>query len=417
MAEYTHAVPVPGPGLGLLDADLESLLIQLRAGGYADRTLRRKAPILRSFAEWTRSERIAVQDLKEAHLIAFVESRSARRRSKARRTLELATLRLLLRHLRSEGRGSTPPLRLQRSPTSETEDRYVAHLRNDRGLAERSIAVYTLYIHEFLTELIAKAGSASMRALNAAVIRTFVLRRVRDRSSESSRLLVTSLRSFLRFLHFSGETKMDLSAVLPTVRTWRQASVPAFLPPSEVNRLLASVNRMTSGGRRDYAILLLLARLGLRAGEVVDLELGDIRWRTGEILVRGKGRVSNRLPLVSDVGEALARYLRQDRGTSSARQVFLRMPAPHAGLGGPAAIGHIVRSALARAAIRRTSRGAAHLLRHSLATRMIRHGASIAEIAEVLRHRSHTSTQIYAKVAFESLRGVARRWPRTGGAR
>ena len=142
-------------------------------------------------------------------------------------------------------------------------------------------------------------------------------------------------------------------------------------------------------------------------------ELGDILWRRGEIVIRGKGRVLDRLPLLEDVGEALALYLCQDRGESAPRQVFLRMYAPRVGFTGPVAVGHVVRLALARAGLR-PKRGAAHLFRHSIATRMIRHGASIAEIAEVLRHRSMSSTQIYTKVDFESLRQVARPWP--GGA-
>jgi len=196
-----------------------------------------------------------------------------------------------------------------------------------------------------------------------------------------------------------------------------QATVPAFLLHEEVERVLSATDRSIPRGRRDYAILLFLARLGLRAGEVVRLELGDIRWRTGEFVVRGKGRVLDRLPLLADVGEALALYLRKDRGRRSSRRVFLRMWAPRVGLTGPAAVGHVVRAALARAGLRRTSRGAAHLFRHSLATRMIRHGASLAEISEVLRHRSQNTTEIYAKVDFEALRGVARPWPGAGGAR
>jgi integrase/recombinase XerD len=149
---------------------------------------------------------------------------------------------------------------------------------------------------------------------------------------------------------------------------------------------LAAVDDSTSSGRRDRAILLLLARLGLRAGEIVSLELDDLRWRAGEIVIRGKGRMVEHLPLPSDVGEALALYLQEDRGISMSRRVFLRRLAPRIGLTGPAAIGHVVRRALAQAGIRRSGRGAAHLFRHGLATNMIRNGASLAEIAEVLRH-------------------------------
>ncbi len=160
----------------------------------------------------------------------------------------------------------------------------------------------------------------------------------------------------------------------------------------------------------------LLARLGLRVGEIVELELGDIRWRSGELVIHGKGRMVEHVPLLSDVGKALAVYLQADRGTSASRRVFLRMWAPRVGLTGPSCnCGHIVRLAFVRAGFCPACRGAAYLFRHGLATMMIRRGASMAEIAEVLRHRSQDSTAIYAKVAFEELRGVARSWPTTRG--
>jgi integrase/recombinase XerD len=199
-------------------------------------------------------------------------------------------------------------------------------------------------------------------------------------------------------------------------RKYRQAVPPAFLSPSEVEQVLAATGS-TLSGRRDHAILLLLARLGLRGGEVVALELDDVRWRAAEIVVRGKGRMVDHLPLLSDVGEALAVYIREDRGVSASRRLFLRIWAPRNGRTGPVAVGHIVRRALAQAGVRRSGRGAAHLFRHGLATKMIRHGASISEIAEVLRHRSQTTTAIYAQVSFEALREVALPWPAPGSAR
>jgi site-specific recombinase XerD len=192
---------------------------------------------------------------------------------------------------------------------------------------------------------------------------------------------------------------------------------PSFLSPEQTERVLAATDRTTSTGRRDYAVLLLLARLGLRAGEVVSLEPDDIRRRSGEIVIRGKGRMLDQMPLICDVGEALAAYVRDDRGGSSSRRVFLRTWAPRAGLTGPAAVGHIVRKALARAGVRRSRRGAAHLFRHGLAAKMIRRGASIAEIAEVLRHRSQNTTAIYSQVSCEALRTVAQPWPASGGVR
>lgn len=203
---------------------------------------------------------------------------------------------------------------------------------------------------------------------------------------------------------------------MPRVSKWRQSSVPKFLTPEQEEIVLASTDRSTPRGRRDYAILLLLARLGLRAGEIVALELADIHWRSAELVVHGKGQMVEHVPLLDDVGGALASYLHDDRVASESRKVFLRMLAPRVGLTGPASIGHIVRLAFARAGFRPACRGAAHLFRHGLATTMIRHGASMAEIAEVLRHRSQNTTAIYAKVSFETLRGVARAWPTAGGA-
>lgn len=200
------------------------------------------------------------------------------------------------------------------------------------------------------------------------------------------------------------------------VRTYRQSAVPAVLSPEEVERVLSTTERSNIRGRRDYAILLLLARLGLRAGEIVSLELNDVHWRTGEIVVHGKGSRLDRVPLLADVGEAVALYLHKDRVASISRRIFLRLIPPRIGLTGPCAIDHIVRLALSRAGVCPPHRRVAHLFRHSLATRMIRHGASIPEIAEVLRHRSQSTTAIYAKVSFEALRAVARPWPVIRGA-
>jgi site-specific recombinase XerD len=294
---------------------------------------------------------------------------------------------------------------------------YEEYLRKDRGLAENSLHVYVPFIRDFLSAQTMPAGSLSPDALETLKIQSFLLAQTKDRSGEYKRLLATSLRSFFRFLFFAGETTRDLSSCVPMVRKYRLAAPPSFLSPEQTERVLTALDRSTSTGRRDYAVLLLLARLGLRAGEVVSLELDDIRWRTGEIVIRGKGRMLDHLPLVFDVGEALASYIRDDRGVSSSRRVFIRTWAPRIGLTGPAAVGHIVRHALARAGIRRSGRGAAHLFRHGLGTKMIRHGASIAEIAEVLRHRSQSTTATYTQVSFEALRTVAQPWPVTGGVR
>jgi integrase/recombinase XerD len=415
MSENAFVESGNDPSLGLLGTHVENFLRHLRAAGYAESTLHKKRPIVVSFARWTKRKQIGVENLNESHIAAF-EKRSPRRR-KAQTTLEMAVLRLFLGYLRLEAGVPTPLLQKTSSAASELHRRYVDYLRDQRGLAKNSISVYAPYINHFLNALEKKCGSVCAQRLDALTVQDYLLDCIRGRSSEYSRLLATALRSFFSFLHLSGETTADLSPCVPMARRWSQATVPTFLSPEEVERVLSAPDRATPSGRRDYAVLLLLARLGLRAGEVVALELGDIRWRTAEIVVRGKGRVIESLPLLSDIGKALCLYLRKDRGCSSSRRVFLRTYAPHVGLTGPAAVGHIVRWAIARAGVHRRSRGAAHLFRHSLATRMIRNGASMAEISQVLRHRSQDSTAIYAKVAFEALRGVARPWPAAGGER
>jgi site-specific recombinase XerD len=292
---------------------------------------------------------------------------------------------------------------------------YKDFLINERGLTKQTVYVYTPLVRMAIAGLSRHSGSQRPCEWNAEAVHAFLLERSRNRSSEGVRLVAVTLRSLLRFLYLRGEVAFDLSLGVSRFQKWKLATVPTYLSPAEVEKVLAACDVATPTGRRDRAILLLLARLGLRAGEVVTLEVGDIAWRSGEILVRGKGQQRDHLPMPPDVGEAMALYLRLDRGGSASRRAFLRLKAPIEGLAGPAAVGHIVRKLLARVGIIRTSRGAAHMFRHSLATRMIRHGASLSEIAEVLRHRSQNTTGLYAKVAFQALREVARAWPGEGG--
>ncbi len=397
--------------LGPLEIHVQSFLDDLAGAGYAPPAVAHRRSIVMAFVRWTRAEPFAVQDLGETHLAAFVKRRPHTRDARHK---ELAALRRFLAHLRAQG--TLPAPARPASPADDVAQRYVAYLRTERGLAENSILVYAPCARAFLAHRVATAGRLALETLDAETIRVFLIERIAHRSSESARLLTIALRSLLRFCFLRGETARDLSTAVPMVRTYRQSGVPAVLSPDEVERVLAATDRSTTRGRRDYAILLLLARLGLRAGEIVSLDLSDVRWRAGEIVVRGKGPRRDHVPLLTDIGEAVVRYLREDRGTSASRRVFLRLIPPRVGLARPCAIDHIVRLALARAGVRPRPRRVAHLFRHSLATRMIRHGASIAEIAEVLRHRSQSTTAIYAKVSFEALRTVARPWPVLGGA-
>jgi integrase/recombinase XerD len=413
MSTTTEAKPEePEPRLGL-DHYIASFLESLRVAGYAGRTLTKKRSVSKAFVRWLQRKEIRLQQLDESHIAAFLSAPP--RKHNARVRFERSVLRLFLQYLRHNAGVPGPP---PHSPSAVEElvGRYVSYLRKDRGLAENSIHVYAPLVREFVNKLAPKTGRIPMKAFDAAAIRSFLLSQG-DRSSECIRLLATALRSFFRFLFLCGDLPKDLSAAVPTVRKWGRPCVPSFLSPAEIERVIAAPSMPTVTDRRDRAILLLLARLGLRAGEIVTLEIDDIHWRSGEIVIRGKGCVWESLPLPADVGEALARYLQEDRSFCKGRRVFQRVYAPLVGLTGPAAIGHIVRRALARAGIQRSGRGAAHLLRHGLATHMIRRGATLAEISEVLRHRSLNTTAVYAQVSFEALRTVARPWPISGGGR
>jgi integrase len=218
------------------------------------------------------------------------------------------------------------------------------------------------------------------------------------------------LRSCLRFLHVAGLIEAPLVWAVPSVADLRDRTLPRGLEPAAVRKLLASCDRRRTIGRRDYAIVLLLSRLGLRRGEVAAMQLEDIDWRAGELLIRGKGPRQDVLPLPVDVGEALVSYLRR-RPRCESRALFVRMTAPLQELA-PHTIGWIVREACTRAGLPRVG---AHRLRHTAATEMLRQGASLAEIGQVLRHREQKTTAIYAKVDRRALRALARPWPSQEG--
>jgi len=265
-------------------------------------------------------------------------------------------VRLFLGYLRGAAGHQCPAAQAPVSSTASLVQQYENHLRNDRGLAENSVRVYLPLIHTLLATKL--AGTGFPQSLKALTIRDFVIAQTRDRSAEYVRLLATALRSFCRFLFFFGYMPVDLSPSVPRVCKYRQSTPPAFLAPEEVTRALVaigSINAQRTSGLCDPA-----PPCPAWFARRRDRSAGTGRYiscRTAEIVVRGKGRTIERLPLLHDIGEALAAYLRKDRGVSKSRRIFLRMWAPRIGLTGPAAVGHIVRLALARAGICRSGRG------------------------------------------------------------
>ena len=294
------------------------------------------------------------------------------------------------------------------TPVNRLLARYRHYLIVDRGLSENTVDLNLRLVGPFLRERAdARAGRLDLRALTAAEVNAFVVTTSRRRSGSVKRT-VTALRSLLVFLHTAGLLDRPLAAAVLSPPGWTQTGLPKALSDDQVAALLACCDRSTSTGRRDFAILTLLVRLGLRVGEVAALTLEDMDWRRGELTVHGKGNRRDRLPLPADVGEPIVDYLRHGRpAVALDRAVFLRVQAPYRGL---TSVGV---STLVEVAGRRAGLGTigAHRLRHSAATAMLRRGGSLAEIGQTLRHIRPATTAIYAKVDERALRTLARPWP------
>jgi integrase/recombinase XerD len=399
----------------VIEAHLPTFMADLKAAGYARKILCAKRVGLTRFISWRDRRRHTSRELTESEINEFLTK--SPRGDKSRRSVVSRALFGFLDHLRRRNVVSTSAPTPPKTLNSTLVKQYADFLRDEKGLAERSLKVYLPVAENLLRFLEEEHAIKSVRRLDASLVRTFLFERAQARSSECVRLMATSLRAFLRFLQAKEEIPHDLTAAIPTGRRRTQPDVPRKLTPAEVRQVLEAPDPNTPTGRRDYAILLLLARLGLRSSEILSIELGDLRWRTGEIVIRGKGNRQDVLPLPSDVGAAIVTYLRRDRGVRPTQRVFLRTIAPRVPLTGPASIGHIVRRTMAKAGVQRPMQVAAHLFRHTLASEMLQHGASLREISEVLRHQAHTSTEIYAKIDMNGLQEAVRPWPGEGGVR
>jgi integrase/recombinase XerD len=390
---------------GVLFPFIGSYARSIEAAGYTRLATQYQAQKLRRLSRWMDARKIGLGNFNEGVIENFVADCL---RGGHPPNGEAAISLRLLSQLRELGLvAAAEPLR-DESPVGEVQRRFEVHLTVERGLTERTVKNYWPSVRGLLVERFSD-GPVRFGEVTVQDISAFVLRRARSMSPRRAQVMTTALRSFFRFLLQAGEITKDLASSVPRVAAWRLSNTPKYIGPEEVERVLNTCDPTTTIGRRDYAILLLLARLGLRAGEVVALELGDIDWRAGEILVRGKMSVQDRLPLTQDVGEALASYLRGDRPSWPGRHVFMRSLAPRRRCTS-AAVGSVVRRALERAGVPSPARGS-HLLRHSLATTLLRGGASLAEVGDVLRHRRIQTTEIYAKVDLKGLRSIARPWP------
>ncbi len=379
---------------------------ELELQGYRPNALSDQLRLFAHVSRWLASKGLGAEELTPERINQFL---IARRDTGYVQWCSPKGVAPLLAHLRRLG---LVPLQKPPTPTTPTEqllEDYRAYLVEERGLAAATVAS-DLHVARLFVATRPLTPTLGLEELRAGGVVDFIRQECRHRSTGSARYVVAGFRAFLRFCHHTGRIPRPLAAAVPKIASWRLAVLPQVLDPAAVSALLRSCDRRTTFGRRDFAVLLLLARLGLRAGEVAALRLEDLDWRAGEVFVRGKGPKHERLPLPTDVGQPIASWLRRGRPRCAAREVFTRVRAPHQGL----CSGGI--SAIVRAACQRAGRPEvnAHRLRHFAATEMLRAGAGLTEIGQVLRHRSVHTTAIYAKVDRSSLRELAKPWPVAG---
>jgi len=392
---------------GKLGPYVEDFRSRLLALGYTTESTRSHLKAIGHLGRWLTAEGLEVSQLSEARAEAFLAACRAEGRPSVagKRSFDL-----LLDYLRDEqvvGVEDPPPP----SDLEQLVQRYRDWLILDRGLAPTTVLRYEKLARRFLQERAGSGNRLEVDALAGSDVTTFLLAECARVSIGTAKGRVAELRSLLRFLYLKGLTRLHLAVSVPPVAGWHDVGLPPSLPASDVQALLDSCDRSNPTGVRDFAIVMVLARLGLRSAEVARLELGDVDWRAGEIVVRGKGRRADRLPLTVEVGAALAAYVAEGRPRDDARQLFLTIRAPRRPIR-PDLCSDVVRRACRRAGLAPVG---AHRLRHALATELLGKGADLVEISQVLRHRDLATTAVYAKVDLGSLRQVASPWP--GGQR
>lgn len=391
-------------GPGPLVPFAEGFRARLLEVGHPPVSLKHHVVLMGQLNRWLAMEGLGVEMLTPVVAQQFLDERRA---AGHRRVPTLATLAPLFDHLRGQGvfPPEPPPVRTRRDVLLAG---YRHHLVHDRGLAATTVRRYESFAKRFLADRGQRAGSETgAEGLTSADVNAYMLQASAHLVVGSAKREAADLRALLRYLYLAGELELDLGAAMPPVATWRGGALVPTMSAIDVDQLLASCDRSTASGRRDLAVLVLLARLGLRAGEVAAIELGDVDWRAGEIVVRGKARRKDRLPLPVEVGEALVGYLRDGRPFCSCRQLVLTLYAPFRPIH-PSSITSLVYRACRRAGLVRVG---GHRLRHALATEMLRRGGDLLEIAQVLRQSDLGTTAGYAKVDRVALRTVAQRWP------
>jgi site-specific recombinase XerD len=401
---------------GVAALHLETFAKELHDEGYGRLAGQRLLHVARHVGEWSARQRLLLEHLDERALARFNAHlpgcRCIRSTRRAHRGLveHPAGARRFLRHLRRVSVAPAAPTRTRPSWVVE----YAAWMRDHRGLTDTTIAAQLPVVEA----LLAAAGDDATR-LDAACVRRFVLTSVAGHAPRKPSSVTTPVRGYLRYLVARGRCAATLLGAVPTIPSWHQTRLPQYIAADDVERVIVAVNRegvaatRDRDGRaavRDRAVLLLLARLGVRSGDVRELRMRDLDWKRGRVRLTGKGRRETHLPLPQDVGDAILAYLAK-RPAAVTDHVFLGLRAPFHPVTS-AGVGRVVRSAITRSGVTAPSHGA-YLLRHSLASRMLRDGATLDTIGAVLRHRNIDTTAIYAKVDVAHLRQIAQPWPGT----
>ena len=392
---------------GPLEPHVAGFAEQFIRQGYSRASAEQHVCFIAHLDRWMQGAGVGLGDLSGQVLDRYLAERRA---AGYREYRSVKALRPLLDYLLPLG-VLPVPREVPLGPVEELLADFRGWLLRERGLTEGTVRGYVDCVRPFVAGRL-RGDLLDLAGLTAADVTGFVRSACPGRAVGSAKLIVCALRSLLGWLHVTGQVPVSLAAAAPSVAGWRLSGLPKGLEPAELRRLLAGCDRRTATGRRDFAVMLLLARMGLRAGEVAGLGLDDIDWRHGEVVIVGKGNRSERLPLPDEIGAAIAAYLRRGRpADAEGRSVFVRVHAPHRPLttGG---VTMIVFDGAQRAGLPRMH---AHRLRHTAATAMLQGGAPLAEVGQVLRHRSAMSTAIYAKVDHAALRPLARPWPTPAG--
>ncbi len=394
---------------GPLAPHIDAFAVCLSEQGFKRPSIAPQILLISKLSRWMKSQAVGLDLLADEQVDRFQRLMESCKSARAGDRFCLSRLMTFLRQAGIVGQQAPTPA-VDATPIQIVIVAYGQHLRQAQALSPATLIQYMPFAERFLAERFG-SGAVELSELRAADVVGFITRQVARLGQARAKRSTIALRSFLRYLRLRGDVTLDLAAAVPTVPNWSMTGIPRASSADDLRAVLQSCRRDTAAGCRDYAILLLLARLGLRAGEIVALTLESIDWELGSLTVIGsKGGKITQLPLPADAGEAIADYLLRSRPGSTDRTLFLRANAPIRGLGSNTSISSIVGAAIARAGLQARHAGA-HQFRHALACEMLRQGASLTEIGSLLRHQHVKTTSIYAKVDFAALRPLALPWP------